>query len=57
MRGHWLTASVLLALLFLAGCIVVPARPVVVHRHYDHGYWDHPRGPGYYHPAPGFYRR
>jgi hypothetical protein len=48
MTAPWLIGSLLLAVLFVAGCIVVPAYPVAVGRpHYHtpyHGYHHaHPR--------------
>jgi len=54
MTARWLMGSLLLAVLFVAGCIVVPAYPVAVGRpHYHNPQAYH----GYHHgyPRHGFH--
>jgi hypothetical protein len=54
MTAPWLIGSLLLGVLFVAGCIVAPAYPVVVGRpyyHNPHHYHGHYHG----HPRHGFH--
>lgn len=46
MVRHWFIGSLLVALLFLGGCIIVPAPAPHWHGH-PHGHWHgHPHHPG-----------